>query len=143
MRRAIPMLALLLAAAGPTPIQPGKWQTTITIVDATIPGAPLGVLAAMRGRPTVVTSCVTATDAARGPRAALERTGGRCRYTEFSMTGGAVRSTMVCVGGREQSVMTHATGSFTPTSITMDAVGSGAGGMTMKSHMASRRIGGF
>ncbi|WP_337128868.1 hypothetical protein, partial [Staphylococcus aureus] len=70
------LLPLPLLAAAATPIQPGKWRTTVTVVDMTMPGMPPGVAAMMKRKPTVVTACVTPADAAAGPRRVIEKTNG-------------------------------------------------------------------
>lgn len=69
MRRLLPIAALpLLLAAGPaTVITPGKWVTTVEIVDVKMPGAPPGVAAAMKGRPTTVSTCITPEQAPGSP----------------------------------------------------------------------------
>ena len=59
---------LVLAAAGPALITPGKWENRIEVIDVQMAVAPPGVAAAMKGRPQVITSCVTAEQAAAGPR---------------------------------------------------------------------------
>ena len=136
------LLVLLLPAAAATPIQPGRWETTVTIVDMKMPGAPPQVAAMLRGRPTKGSSCITPAQAAAGPRAAMERSNNRCRFTDYSMAGGRLRSSMVCAqpGG---SMTFRSTGTYTPTSMTMEGVGTGTGGnaVTMRTRTVSRRLG--
>ncbi|WP_425230530.1 DUF3617 domain-containing protein [Sphingomonas sp.] len=141
------LLAALLCVAAmapgqPGPIQPGRWTTTLTITDIHVPGALPRIAAMMRGHPTTVSACVTPAQAAAGPRAVADRSGGRCRYTSFTMSGGHIEGSMVCA--QPGSTMTmHSTGSYTPTSMTMDASGQATGRspMTMRSHAVSRRTG--
>lgn len=139
------LLALLLPApvlsGAATPIQPGRWQTTVTILDAKVPGAPPQVAAMLRGRPTVVTHCITPAQAAAGPRAAIERSNNRCRFTDYSMTGGRLRSTMVCAQPGGQMTFRSA-GTYTPVSMQMEGTGTGGNAMTMRTRTVSRRVGG-
>ena len=136
--------ALLLSAAGPSlPIQPGKWQSTVVITDMQSPNMPPGVGAAMRAHPTTLTACVTAAQAANGPRAVLQGSNGKCHYTSFNATGGRFNSVMVCTFA--SSTMTvSSVGSYTAT--TLDVSGSsvttGRMQVTSKSHTSARRIGG-
>ena len=135
---------LLLPAAGPSlPIQPGKWQSTVTILDMQSPNLPPRVGQSMRARPTTLTACVTAAQAADGPRAVLQGSNGKCHYTSFNATGGRFNSVMVCafVSG---TMTVSSTGSYTAT--TMDVSGStvstGRMQMRSKTHTSARRISG-
>ena len=143
MTRLILVLSAALTVAAATPIQPGKWVTTVTILDVAMPGTPPQVAAAIKGHPTTVSACVTPADAAKGPRAAIEKTNGRCRYTDYTMSGGRISSTMVCSqpGG---AMTVHAIGSYTPTSVSVEGTGmmTGARAMTIHTRTVGRRVGG-
>jgi len=139
---AVPLL-LTLAAAGPSlPIQPGKWQSTVTILDMQSPHLPPGVAAGMRAHPTTVTACITAAQAADGPRAVLQGSNGKCRYTSFNATGGRFNSVMVCTFA-SGSITATSNGTYTPT--TLDVSGSsvmtGRMQTTSKTHTSARRVG--
>ena len=139
---AAPLLLILPAATSSLPIQPGKWQSTVTILDMQSPRMPPGVGAAMRAHPTVVTACVTAAQAADGPRSVLQNSNGRCHYTTFNATGGRLNAVMVCAFAQGTMTVTSS-GSYTAT--TMDVSGSsvttGRMQMTTKTHTSGRRIG--
>lgn len=137
MARALLLLPVLLAAGGATPILPGKWVTTTTVLAASMPGAPPQVTAMMKGRPTTVTSCITPADAANGPRTLAEKSNGRCSYTQFSMAAGRLNTAMSCKGG----MTARSAGSYTPTSLSLDGTMTGAGGMIVKMHTEGRRVG--
>ena len=66
-----------------------------------------------------------------------------CRYEHFTMGGGKIDIQMVCKEeGTTQT--TNMTGSYTPTSYSMDMSSSGSapqGAMSMKMHVDSKRIG--
>ncbi|MEO6215760.1 MAG: DUF3617 domain-containing protein, partial [Sphingomonas sp.] len=137
-------LLLILPAAGPSlPIQPGKWQSTVTILDMQSPHMPPGAGAGMRAHPTTVSACVTAAQAADGPRAVLQGSHGKCQYTSFNASGGRFSAVMHCAFGRSTMTVTS-NGTYTAT--TMDVTGSssttGPMQMTTKSHTVARRIGG-
>jgi len=139
---AAPLLLILPAATSSLPIQPGKWQSTVTILDMQSPRMPPGVGAAMRAHPTVVTACVTAAQAADGPRSVLQNSNGRCHYTTFNATGGRLNAVMVCAFA--QGTMT-VTSNGTYTATTMDLSGSsvttGRMQMTTRTHTSGRRLG--
>ncbi|GAA0302323.1 hypothetical protein GCM10009087_10120 [Sphingomonas oligophenolica] len=140
---AAPLLLVLPAATSSLPIQPGKWQSIVTITDMQSPRMPRGVGAAMRAHPTTVTACVTAVQAANGPRAVLQGSNGKCRYTSFNATGGRLSSVMVCAFASGTMTVTS-NGGYTAT--TMDVSGSsvstGRMQMTSKTHTSARRLGG-
>lgn len=132
----------LAATAQDMAIQPGKWQTTVTIVDVQMPRAPPDIAAAMKERPTTVTACVTPEQAKAGPRAALKANAG-CRFTEYSAARGRIATKMVC--NRPGGAMT-AVSSGTYSATRYDMIGKAVMGDAMKgtvtTRTASRRIGG-
>lgn len=132
---------LVLAAAGPALITPGKWENRIEVIDVQMAGAPPGVAAAMKGRPQVITSCVTAEQAAAGPRTLLNADKG-CRFTRYVATNGRLDSALECV--RPGSTLrATTTGTYTATSYqsTGQSVMSGRVRMTMKTRNTGRRVG--
>ncbi|MEO9130973.1 MAG: DUF3617 domain-containing protein [Sphingomonas sp.] len=140
---ALSPILLLLPAAGPSlPIQPGMWQSIVTITDMHMANAPPGVGQAVRAHPTTVSACVTAAQAADGPRAVLQGSHGKCRYTSFNASGGRFSAVMQCAF--TQSTMTvTSNGTYSATS--MDVLGSssatGRMQMTTKTHTVARRVG--
>lgn len=133
----IAALPLLVGAADPMLIQPGKWQTTVTVIDMKMPKAPPGMAAAMKGRPMTTSHCVTAEQARQGPRAVLKADSG-CRFTKYSAANGRIATTMVCnrPGGSMTAV---SNGSYTPTSYQMTGQTTATGQMPMT--MTSRAVG--
>lgn len=134
---------LLLPAASTLPIQPGKWQSTVTITDMQMPNAPAGMAAAMRGHPTTVTACVTPQQAADGPRAVLQASNGRCRYTSFNAMGGRFDAVLQCsFASGSMTTTSHGTYSATTLDVAGTAVMSGRRSMTTRTHTVARRVGG-
>ncbi|MDB5705354.1 MAG: hypothetical protein JWN66_2470 [Sphingomonas bacterium] len=145
MKRLLAAAALLLlpAASGSLPIQPGKWQTIVTILDVQMPSAPPGVRAGMRGRPPqIVTACVTPQQAAAGPQAVLAASKGKCRYTSFNASGGRLNAVMQC-GFATGAMTVTSTGAYSATTLDLNgsSVMSGKMQMTMKTHTIGRRLG--
>lgn len=139
---AAPLLLILPAATSSLPIQPGKWQSTVTILDMQSPRMPPGVGAAMRAHPTTVTACVTAAQAADGPRAVLQGSHGKCRYTSFNAAGGRLSAVMVCnFGSGTMTVTSSGTYSATTMDVSGSSVTTGRMQMTSKSRTSSRRVG--
>ena len=141
----LPLLALasclLLTAAGDVAITPGKWTTTVEILDIAMAGAPPGVAAAMKGRPMTTTYCVTPEQARLGVRGALKPETG-CRFTQFAAVGGRIQSRMTC--NRPTGTMTAvSSGTYTPGAYAMSSTMTGTGrmAMNMKSRATGRRIG--
>lgn len=136
-------LLLLLAASGSLPIQPGKWQTTVTILDVQMEGGPPGVAAGMRGQPPqVATACVTPQQAANGPRSVMEASKGKCQYTSFNASGGRLTGVMACTFGSGGMTVTS-NGTYTATSLDISgtSVMTGRMRMTTRTHTVARRIG--
>ena len=130
-----------VALAQASGIQPGQWETTVTIDSMEMPGAPAGIAKMMVGKTTRVTHCMTAEEAARGPQEML-KSNKSCTFTRYSMAGGRIDSEMTCKQGA-QTTIAVSTGSFTPTSFTakgrMVSTGQMATTMTMTS--VGRRVG--
>jgi hypothetical protein len=133
---------LLLPAASALPLQPGKWQSTVTILAMQMPNAP-PVATAMARRPTTVTACITAAQAADGPRALLSGSNGRCHFTSYEMSGGRFHSVMQCAIGTGTMTQTQ-NGTYGATSLDVNgtSVTTGRMSMTMKTHTVGRRLGG-
>jgi hypothetical protein len=138
-----PIFLLLPAAGSSLPIQPGMWQSTVTILDMQSPRLPAGVGAGMRAHPTTVTACVTAAQAADGPRAVLQGSNGKCHYTSFNASGGRLSAVMQCAFTRGTMTVTS-NGSYTATTMDVNGSSSATGPMQMtsKTHTVARRIGG-
>ncbi|MES2059383.1 MAG: DUF3617 domain-containing protein [Pseudomonadota bacterium] len=136
----LPFALLISAAPGPQ-IQPGKWETRIEILDVKMPGGPPGVAAAMKGKPRVVTACVTPEQAAQGPRDAM-KADPKCKFSRYSMANGRISSQLVCIRPRGTMTMTSQ-GSYTPTSYSTIGQGvmTGKAAMTITTRTNGRRLG--
>ena len=137
------LLAIPLIGAAPPvqlPIQPGRWAQTVVITD--VQGGPPGFAQMMRGHSTSVSTCITPQDAAAGPRAAIEHSGGNCRFTRYGFANGRIAGSMTC-STPASTTTTETSGSYTP--VAMDIVGrsvtTGRMAMRVTTHVTGHRTG--
>lgn len=133
----IVLLSLLAAPAAAQTMQPGLWEATSQVTSMSMPNMPAGMKQAMAGKTHSIRHCVRAEDVAKAPERLFQGSDGRCRYSEFKMSGGKVDAVMQCEGGMTGRM----SGSFTPTSYTATNDISITGGMKMSSRVTGRRIG--
>lgn len=132
-------------------LEPGQWEMTQEIVEASAPGMPEAALAQMRGQKTSVQSCITPEQAKRPDAdffAGQQQQG--CKYEDFAMTGGKLRGKVTCTGGDMPGTMTMAmAGTYGASAYDMTtdmqivpAAGPDApGAMTFKAKTSGKRIG--
>lgn len=142
-------VAQKLEAAGGTGnfVNPGKWQSTVTVEDMTIPGMPPEVAERMKsvqGRTQVTESCLTPEEAKR-PKEDFFGGNENCRYDRFAMGDGKIDAVMKCSEGGATQTMTMAgtySGDSYKMGMTMESAGGGSEtGMKMKMRVDARRIG--
>lgn len=131
-----------------TMIEPGLWQSKVTVAEMNIPGLPPQYAEKMKqslaeNRNRTNSHCITAADVKK-PKEDFFGADESCKYRHFTMGGGKIDIQMVCSEeGATQT--TNMSGSYTPTSYSMDMSSSGSGGdqagMSMKMHVDSERIG--
>lgn len=132
------------AAAAPATLLPGEWQTSSAMQMQAMPGMPPEVAAMMRqrmGKPTIIRTCITPEQAARGPETRMPN--GDCTVDRMRYSAGRMVSEMQCRRDGQVTRMTMA-GSYTPTSYVMDgqmtSSGGGSQGMAMTMHVTGRRV---
>jgi hypothetical protein len=88
-------------------IEPGLWEVTSRVLDASGPNLPREARARMIAHRQSVRNCVTPERAAH-PEGNFLRTqrDSNCTYRDFSTDGGQVRGSMRCTGGGMPGVMT-------------------------------------
>ena len=133
---------------GGSMIEPGLWQSKVTVLDMNIPGIPPEYAAKMKQsmaahRNEANSHCIKPEDVKK-PKEEFFGGDKSCRYEHFTMGSGKIDIQMVC----KQEGMTQTTsmaGTYTPTDYSMDVSSSGSGGqqsgMSMKMHVDSKRIG--
>lgn len=141
-----PRIVLLVAlalpgVAGAQTLQPGSWKTTSRMNVKAMPGVPTDSLAAMNSRQIVNTTCLTAADIAAGPRKMVDGSEGKCRYSNFKMSGGIIDATATCADDGGGQITTRMLGSYTPTTYTVRADMTSTKGMKMGVVTQARHVG--
>lgn len=131
-----------------TMVQPGLWESKVTIQQMDIPGMPPQYADRMKQamaehRTDSSKHCITEADVKK-PKADFFGADKSCKYDHFTMGGGKIDIAMVC--REEESTQTSKmSGTYTPTSYSMDVSSSASGGnqngMQMKMHVDSQRVG--
>ena len=135
-----PTMILFCVAAAPASaqtMQPGLWETTTQVTSMAMPNMPPGFKHPLMGRTTSMRQCVRAEDIAKAPESVFRATSGKCRYTQFRMSGGTIDATMECQGG----MTGRSKGTFTTTSYAMTNDVAMTNGMKMSSSITGRRVG--
>lgn len=126
-------------------MQPGKWESTVTITDLQIAGMPPG-MDQPKPAPKTTSSCMTPEQAANGPARVTDKIkesfGGKCDIAKSEVGGGTIAVSMTCQSPGGPLALT-VNGTYSATSITTDAEArlTGKMSMTEKVHSEARRIG--
>jgi len=137
--------ALTTAAAAQAQVQPGQWETVVTVKSVEVPGAPPQMAEMMRqrmgGAPARSRYCLTPAQAAKGPQEMLKQNPS-CKFTKYTMTGGVIATEMSCAQGGG-TMTARANGSYTANSfsVTSSVVMTGNMSMRMTSTNTGRRLG--
>jgi hypothetical protein len=134
---------------GDTMIEPGLWRSKATVLEMNIPGIPPEYAEKMKQsmaehRNEASSHCVTPADVKK-PKEDFFGADKSCRYGHFTMGAGKIDIQMTCKQ-EESTQTTNMTGSYTPTSYSMDMSSNGTGGgreggMSMKMHVDANRVG--
>ncbi len=133
-----------------TMVEPGLWQSKVTIQEMNIPGIPARYADRMKQemaahQQQTSKRCLTKEEAKKPKEGFFAGQDKSCRYGHFTMGGGKIDIQMVCTAeGHTQT--TNMAGSYTPTSYAMDMSSQGSGGagegnMSMKMHVDAQRVG--
>jgi len=130
-------------------IEPGLWQSKVTLHEVNIPGMPPEMATRMKTmmaerQEKSNSHCITAEQVKKPKEDFFGGQDKSCHYAQFTMGGGKIDIQMVC--NREGMTQTmNMKGSYTPTTYSMDMASQGSGGeqgtMSMKMHVDSRRVG--
>lgn len=130
-------------------MEPGLWQSKVTIKEMNIPGMPAGLADKMKQsfaahEHDVSSKCLTKAEAKKPQENFFAGQDKACHYDHFTMGGGKMDMRMVC--DHEGSTQTtDMTGTYTPTSYSMDVSSTASGGpqkgMVMKMHADAHRVG--
>jgi Protein of unknown function (DUF3617) len=120
----------------------GQWRTTITIVEANVPGVPAEIARQMIGQPITVEECRTSDDPQTATDAWMQAEEG-CEAGTFRLTGNRFEGTQRCTSDGVTMDMAF-TGTLTPTRMEGETQISGqtpAGAMTQRATVVSERLG--
>jgi hypothetical protein len=139
------------AAGTQSLVEPGKWETRVNVLDVDIPGMPAEMAAQMKQSMAKMqehnfTSCLTEADVKRPKEDFFAGSNKDCRYDHFTMSDGKIDAALRCEGKPEGSAMTMTiNGSYSRDSyeatMAMDVAGGREGGMKIRSHSQSHRVG--
>jgi len=129
-------------------VNPGKWESKVTIEDISMPGMPPEAAAQMKGmvgNAQATQSCLTPEEAKRPKEDFFSSGQTGCRYDHFTMSGGKIDAAMKCTreGGTQEMQMagTYSGDSY---SMVMQTAATGQGptsGMKMRMRVDAKRIG--
>jgi hypothetical protein len=129
-------------------VRPGLWQSKTVIKEMIMPGLPAKYAAQMKQSIAAHESdtsshCIKPEDVKK-PKEDFFGADKSCKYDHFTMGGGKIDVAMVCHGEDSTQTM-NVTGSYTPTTYSIDSSMSGSGGrengMSMKMHVDAQRVG--
>jgi len=134
-------------ASGKGLLRPGKWASTVTIEDVSIPGAPPETaeqMKSMMAQSRTAEVCLTEEQAAK-PSEDFFAASENCRYDHFTMAGGKIDAAMRCSHEGVTQLM-EMTGTYSPTSYEMRMRSRTEGGsdgqaMTMQMKVDAQRVG--
>jgi len=139
------------AAGTQSMIDPGRWETKVNLLDVDIPGMPPQMATQMKQTMSKMqehnfASCLTEEDVRRPKEDFFAGNSKDCRYDHFTMSGGKIDAALRCEGKREGGAMTMTiNGSYSRDSyeatMAMDVADGREGGMKMRSHSESHRVG--
>jgi len=138
------------AAGNEALIQPGRWETKVTVMDMQIPGMPPQMADRMKQtmakvQDATIHTCLTEADVKRPKEDFFAGKSKNCRYDHFTMSGGKIDAAMQCSGEAGGTMSMTVNGTYSSDSyeatMAMDMAGGREGGMKMKSHTESHRVG--
>jgi len=131
-----------------TMMQPGEWESKTSVLEMNMPGIPAQYAARMKQgiaehRNEASRHCIKPEDVKK-PKEDFFGADKSCRYDHFTMGGGKIDVAMVCHQEQTTEKM-NVSGSYTPTSYSIDTAMTGSGGeqngMSMKMHVDAQRVG--
>jgi len=138
------------AAAGARLVDPGRWETKVTLIQADMPNLPpqyaariKETMAKVQGQ--TVATCLTAADLKKPTPEFLAAHTKNCRFDHYTMSGGKIDAQMTCTAPQGGSMSVATTGTFSPdsyeTTTVMTMSGGPGGARTTKSHTEAHRVG--
>src|SRR6185369_712415 len=138
------------AAADHSLIEPGKWETKVSLLDVDIPGMPPQMAAQMKQTMAKMQehsfeSCLTEADVNKPKEDFFAGHNKDCRYDHFTMSGGKIDAALRCEGKPNGAMTMAINGTYSRDSyeatMAMDVAGGRQGSMKLRSHSESHLIG--
>jgi Protein of unknown function (DUF3617) len=133
--------------AGGQFISPGRWESTMTIREMTVPGLPPEMAERMKahmGQAKSFISCLTPEEVKQPEEGFFGGANSGCRYERFSMADGKIDGVMKCSGQGMERTMAMS-GNYSPDTYNMavssEGKGQGPAAMTMKMTLEAKRTG--
>lgn len=148
-----PKEAAAQVAASGIKLEPGEYETAVTLLDFTMAGLPADQVETMKAAMSEQVqkprrSCLTPEEAAEGPKQLVSRMrDGDCRISDFASSANTVSGTMHCSFNGRGSSTTRFSGTYRSdgSSMTMESdqqlPGMPGDGMHMQMQADSRRLG--
>ena len=138
------------AAADSRLVEPGRWETKVTLLEADMPDLPpqyaariKETMAKVQGR--TVATCITAADLKKAKPDFLAAHTKNCRFDHYTMGSGKIDAQMTCTAPQGGSMSVATIGTYSPDAYEATSVmtmsGGPTGARTTKSHTESHRIG--
>ena len=130
-------------------IDPGRWETKVSLLDVDIPGMPPQMQQQMKQHMASMqehgyATCLTEADVKRPKEDFFAGKNKECRYDHFTMSGGKIDAALRCEGKPSGAMTMSINGSYSRDSyeatMAMDVSG-GEGGMKVRSHSEAHRVG--
>ncbi len=138
-------------AGGAGFIEPGRWETKVTVLDIDMPGMPPQMAGQMKQamgkmQEHSFASCLSEADAKKPSEKFFAGKNNNCRYDHFTMSGGTIDALMRCEGKSSGTMTMAMKGTYSATSYeatsAMEVSGGPNGGvMKMKSRSEAHRVG--
>jgi len=132
-------------------VDPGRWETKVSLLDMQVPGMPPQMAQQMkqtmgRMQNNTYATCLTEADVKKPKEDFFAGRNRNCRYDHFTMSGGRIDAALNCPGRGSESMAMTITGTYArdhyEATMAMDVSGGSRGqGMKMRSHSESRRVG--
>jgi hypothetical protein len=139
------------AASSETLVDPGRWETKVSLLDVDMPGMPPQFAAQMKKamanrQENGFASCLTEEDVKRPKEDFFAGKNKDCRYDHFTMSGGKIDAALRCENKPERGTATmQINGTYSRDSyeatMAMTVDGGREGSMKMRSHTESHRVG--
>lgn len=138
------------AAANSRTVEPGRWETKVTMLEAEMPNLPPQYAARIKesmakAQGNTMATCVTAADLKKPMPGFLAAQSKNCRFDHYTMSGGKIDAKMTCTVPNGGSMSVATAGTYSPDSYEATSVMTMSGGpmgeQTSKTRIEAHRVG--